>query len=105
MLLLYHDGELMGAHSSREETLAKLGKHVWGPQVWNDTRKWVGTCNVCKLTKPQRELNVEQRTQLFDRPFRTLFMDSLGPIKPASDKNEYTFHVTCPCFLDLCTFP
>ena len=96
LLLLYHDSEMMGGHSSREDTLSKLRARVWWPSMADDVRKWVKTCSVCKLTKPQRGLTAEQRTQLHDRPFRVLFVDSLGPISPADRGFSWLIHASCP---------
>ena len=96
LLLLYHNSELMGGHSSREDTLGKLKAKVWWPSLAEDVRKWVRTCSVCKLTKPQRGLTAEQRTQLYDRPFRVLFVDSVGPISPADRGFSWLLHASCP---------
>jgi hypothetical protein len=39
---------------------------------------------------------VAQRSELYDRPFRVIFLDSMGPISPASDGNSYILHAVCP---------
>ena len=96
LLLQFHDSETMGGHSSREDTLAKLRARVWWPSMSEDVRKWVKTCSVCKLTKPQRGLTAEQRTQLYDRPFRVLFIDSVGPISPFDRGFSWLIHASCP---------
>ena len=96
MMLMHHDSELAGAHSSAKDTLAKITLQVWWPTMEKDVRSWVGSCSVCRLAKPQPGLTAEQRRELHERPFRVLFMDAMGPITPPSDGNEYIFHVECP---------
>ena len=96
MMLMHHDSELAGAHSSAKDTLAKISLLVWWPSMEKDVRQWVGSCSVCRLAKPQPGLTAEQRRELHGRPFRVLFMDAMGPITPPSDGNEIIFHVECP---------
>ena len=96
ILLMYHDGELAGAHTSVRDTFAKIAQVAWWPTLERDVRNWVGSCSVCRLTKPQPGLTAEQRMELHDRPFRVLFMDTVGPVQPASAGNKYIFHVECP---------
>ena len=96
MLLMHHDSELAGAHSSAKGTLAKISLIVWRPSMEQDVQQWFGSCSVCRLAKPQPGLTAEQRRELHGRPFRILFMDAMGPIRPPSDGNEIIFHVECP---------
>ena len=58
--------------------------------------RWVGTCPVCKLTKPSVGLTAQQRMELHDRPFRVLFIDTLGPITPTDEDNRVIMHAECP---------
>ena len=87
MLLMHHDSELAEANSSANDTFAKISFFVWWPSMEQDVRQWVGSCSVCRLAKPQPGLTAEQRRELHGRPFRILFMDAMGPIRPPSDGN------------------
>ena len=92
---MYHDSAFMGAHPSARDTLGKLAEQVWWPDMSGTVTAWVQTCAVCKLTKPQKGLNIEQRSNLYDRPFSVLYIDCIGPIEPADEGNQYIVHVMC----------
>ena len=96
LLLLYHDSSTMGAHSSAPDTFAKLARDVWWPTLERDTLRWVKTCAVCRITKPQTGMPAEARMELYDRPFRVLFIDALGPISPSDGVYRWIFHAECP---------
>ena len=76
--------------------MQKLSELVWWPTLYHDVERWVSTCAVCKLTKPQKALTAEMRSRLYLRPFRVLVIDTVGPITPAVWGFEYIFHVSCP---------
>ena len=57
-----------------------------------DVRRWVATCFTCKASKPQKGLTTEQRVELYERPFKALFVDTIGPFEPKSDGCSYIFH-------------
>ena len=92
LLLLYHESPLCGAHSSAEDTASKIARSCWWATLQNDARSWVRSCAVCRLTKPQRGLNFEQRSNLHDRPFRVLYVDTIGPINPPDEGHSYVLH-------------
>ena len=83
IMLQYHDSESMGAHAGMEDTYNKIKQIVWWAGLERDVKSWVRTCSVCKLTKPQKGLTAAQRSELFDRPFKVIFIDTIGPISPA----------------------
>ena len=62
----------------------------------SDVGKWVRTCAVCRLTKPQKGLSVESRSNIYDRPFSVLFVDAIGPIFPSDEGKSYILHCMCP---------
>ena len=96
LLLHYHDGEMEGTHPGVEETTAKIAQKFWWPTLKKDVVKWVRSCAVCTLVKPQPCLTAAERSELHSRPFRTLFMDTIGPIHPKSDGKHFIAHVECP---------
>jgi len=95
LLLYFHDGESMGGHTDVRGTLGKLAEFCWWPGMEKDVARWVGSCSVCRLTKPSRALTARQRTELHDRPFRVLFIDAVGPISPPDGEFRYLFHAEC----------
>jgi len=96
LLLLYHDSEMIGAHPGVRDTLAKVADVFWWPGLEHEVRRWVATCATCRLIKPTPALTAEQRMELHDRPFRVLFIDAIGPIRPADGEYRYIAHADCP---------
>ena len=87
----------MGGHSSRDDTTAKLQRFCWWPHLYQDVKSWVKNCAVCRLSKPMKGISIEQRTMLYDRPFRVLLIDAMGPIEPPGENGEqYIIHCQCP---------
>ena len=78
------------------DTIAKVSNYFHWPSLEHDVTRWIATCPICKATKPSPALTAEQRTELYERPFRMLFMDTLGPISPADGGYKYIAHVECP---------
>ena len=76
----------------------KVSELAWWPTLYHDVERWVSTCAVCKLTKPQKALTAELRSQLYLRPFRVLIIDTIGPITPAVRAFEFILHASCPFF-------
>jgi len=87
---------MIGAHPGVRDTLAKLSDVFWWPGMEHEVRRWVATCAICRLVKPTPALTAEQRMELHDRPFRVLYIDSIGPIRPADGEYRYIAHVECP---------
>jgi hypothetical protein len=96
MMLQYHDSTTEGGHSSAEDTFAKLARVCWWPGMKQQVERWVSTCSVCRLTKPARPLSTSARTELYQRPFRTIMIDAFGPIVPAVDGKTWVFQALCP---------
>ena len=96
LLLLFHDSETIGGHPSARDTLAKVAEQFWWPGLEHDVRRWCATCAICRMVKPSAALTAEQRTELHDRPFHILFIDTIGPIRPADGEYSYIAHAECP---------
>eukprot|EP00969_Alexandrium_andersonii_P094190 4161881-Alexandrium_andersonii.AAC.1 len=71
---------------------AKLKEHVWWPSPECEAARRVATCSVCKFTQLSEALTAEQRMELYDRPFRVIFVDALGPTHPPDGEFHYLFH-------------
>ena len=85
IVMLYHDNEIMGGHSSEAQTIDKIESLFWWPSLKSDVGQWCLNCPTCRLVKPQPVMSSETRTELHERPFKVLFIDTIGPIKPTSD--------------------
>ena len=57
---------------------------------------WVASCHMCRITKPKKGLTPEVRHELYERPFRVLFIDAFGPISPAPEGYTHIYHCACP---------
>eukprot|EP00959_Pyramimonas_sp_CCMP1952_P347719 7283785-Pyramimonas_sp.AAC.1 len=44
---------------------------------------------------PARGLTADARMELYDRPFRLIGIDDLGPISPESEGHSYILHAEC----------
>ena len=96
LLLEKHDSDAQGFHPSAEHTIAKLRESVWWPGLESDAQAWVASCHTCRITKPQKGLTPEDRHELYERPFRVLFIDAIGPISPAPEGYTHIYHCECP---------
>ena len=95
-LLLCHESEVDGCHSNREETSAKLKRACWWSTMLEDVRDWTASCAVCRLVNAQPALTAELRSQLYDRPFRIIYVDTVGPLPETIRGNRYIHHAMCP---------
>ena len=97
IIQLYHDSEAFGHHTSQGDTIAKVESMFWWPSLKSDVITHCRRCKICHIAKPQMVMTAEARTELHERLFRVLFMDTMGPIYPASSQgNRYIAHVECP---------
>ena len=96
ILLMFHDSEMVGGHPGVRDTQAKVAKQFWWPGLEQDVRRWCATCPTCRMTKPSPALTAPQRMELHTRPFRVLFIDTVGPITPSDGEYKYIAHVECP---------
>ena len=95
MLLYLHDSEAASQHSLVADTTAKLTWTFWWPGVEQDVAKWVASCSICRLVRPGKGLSADARMELYDRPFRLIGIDDLGPISPESEGKSYILHAEC----------
>ena len=80
----------MSGHLGTSRTIGKVLTEFFWPGV----RRYCQSCDVCQLTTPKRRtalvpLHVSQMS-LIDEPFRRVAVDLVGPIQPATDReNRY----------------
>ena len=98
MLLMYHDGETMGAHSSIQETLAKLSRVAWWPSLARDVASWVRQCSVCKVVKTQPGMSIDQRMELHERPFSRPLRGLSWAGSPARWRQAFPVSLRMPLF-------
>ena len=49
-----------------------------------------------RMVKPAPALTAPQRMELYDRPFRVLCVDTVGPSSPRCGEHAYIAHAECP---------
>ncbi len=91
-----HDSETIGGHPGTRDTLARVSDVFWWLGLEHDVRGWCATCHVCRMTKPVPAFTAELRSELYDGPFRTLFIDTMGPISPSDGDFRYIANAECP---------
>ena len=94
MMSLCRDSELMGLHSSEQAPLEKISSRWW-PQMKSDAFTHCQHCQICHSSKPRPVMTAEARTELHERPFRDLFMGTVGPVAPNSEGCSRIAHVEC----------
>lgn len=71
----------MAAHGGVGKTLERLRRTVYWPEMSNDVRRYVASCDLCKQTKaPNVTLRPPMGRQIVaERPFQRIYTDLLGP--------------------------
>lgn len=98
VLKAYHLS-LLGGHTGMTRMFNRIRQFYWWPTMRKDIEKFVSECSVCKQTKVSRHTRMPiEIVSTASRPFQTVFIDTVGPIYPASeDGNLHMF--TCECDL------
>lgn len=94
VLWKYHDDPL-SAHSGINKTLEKIRRYLFWPNLVNDVKRYINSCEVCKSTKHP---NVVMRPPLGDtgathRFFQRLYVDFIGPYPRSRSGNIGIFIV------------
>lgn len=76
----HHDNTFC-SHSGINKTLDKIRRCYYWPNLVNDTRKYINSCEICKSTKhPNHIMSPPMgRTSETNRCFQKLYVDFLGP--------------------------
>jgi len=87
ILYYLHEDDLAG-HFNIEETFRKVKNRYYWPQMYEDVRNYVKSCDQCqkrgknKRTEPLHTITVEQ-------PFDRIGLDFVGPLPVTSRGNKY----------------
>lgn len=89
-----HDEPTAG-HGGFFKTMGRVRQDYYWPRMAQDVRRYVGSCQICKMTKPSNEL---QRAPMgkqrdTDRPWRTISLDFMGPFPISNNDNRWLFVV------------
>lgn len=80
-------------------TLNRIRQFYSWPGMRKDIELFISNCQICKQTKVTKNTKMPiEITSTASRPFETVFIDTVGPIYPATESgNLYIF--TCECDL------
>ena len=94
ILRSFHDSIAGGGHQGFERTYAALRLKYFWPTMWEDTRRYVQSCEACQQSK--RDVNAKP-PPLNPMPVADLFqrwhIDILGGLPTTKDKYKYVLLV------------
>jgi len=87
--VLYHlHRDISGAHLGMDAILEKIKERYYWPQMGDDVKKYIRTCDICQRRGPQ-----QRREELIPIKVQGLFyrigIDIKGPLPVTSSKNRY----------------
>ena len=71
-------------HSSLDATLGKVLPNCYRPTLVSDTERMISNCVECRKLRGHTLISPQLRSNQYDRPFYVIFLDYVGPIRPAS---------------------
>ena len=73
------------AYNGVTETYQDLSKDTVWPGQWEETKRFVETCDVCQRIKQstQQPTGTAQMIQVPEKPFQSISMDIIGPFPPS----------------------
>ena len=83
--LLIHAAHHCHAHYGVTKTYRDLLKDTFWPGQWEETKKFVESCNICQRIKQptQRPAETAKMIQILERPFQSICIDIIGPFPPS----------------------
>ena len=92
--LLIHAAQHRLAHYGVTKTYRDLSKDTFWPGQWEQTKKFVESCDICQRIKQptQRPAGIAKMIQVPERPFQSICIDIIGPFPP-SQAYEYALVV------------
>lgn len=96
ILEMYHSS-LLGGHVGYERMKNNIQRFYRWPTMNEDIKKYIQNCDICEKTKINKHTKCPmQITSTGDNLFDHVFIDFVGPIKPASaEGHEYIFTAVC----------
>jgi hypothetical protein len=83
MVLQYFHGWTLGVHLGVTETLSRIGKVSYWPNIRADVCKFVRGCQMCQRAKPAQDTRVGHSSEVVARPLGRVFINFLGPLSEA----------------------
>ena len=92
--LLIHAAHHCLAYYGVTKTYQDLSKDTFRPGQWEETKKFVESCDICKRIKQitQRSAGTARMIQVSERPIESICIDIIGPFPP-SQSYEYALVV------------
>ena len=83
--LLIHAAHHRLAHYGVTKTYRDLSKDTFWPGQWEETKKFVESCDIClRIKQPtQRPAGIAKILQVPERPFQSICIDIIGPFPPS----------------------
>lgn len=92
----YHENVLYGGHFGQKKLLAKLRERFYWKNMSKSIANFVRNCEKCKLNKIQSKTREEMKiTPTPNRPFNTIIVDTIGPLKQTEKHNVYAVSIIC----------
>ena len=92
--VLYHThSDPLAGHFSIEETYRRIKIRYYWPQMYNDVRRYVQTCDECQRRGKNRRIEPLHPIKV-GQPFDRLGMDIVGPLPRSKNGNAYIMVAT-----------
>jgi hypothetical protein len=85
ILRLHHDTPLVG-HPGQTRTEELISRSFWWPSLTVDVKRYVGGCETCQRTKPNRQKRTAplNPNKIPERPWQIISEDLIGPLPPSN---------------------
>ena len=89
VMKLGHESAMAG-HMAGKRTQARIWQSFYWPGMCADIRRFCASCDICQRTAPRGTVRKAplEKMPLIDIPFSRVGVDLVGPIVPASDRNN-----------------
>ena len=89
MMAVAH-GSIMGGHLGIKKTTDKIESAFYWPDIQGDVTRFCKSCDVCQKTVNKGSVPKVplQKMPLFDKPFKRVAIDLVGPISPPSEEGH-----------------
>lgn len=89
-----HD-EMMGGHLGIDKTFQRIQEHYWWLVMWQDTKKWISTCESCQARNdPKQRKGGKLEPIMVDKIWERVGMDLVGPLPKTLRGNRYLLTMT-----------
>jgi len=83
-----HDVVTSG-HLGTEKTFKRVHERFWWPDLYEDVKRYVSTCEACARAKKPKKTNSGWEATTVGAPWQRVSVDHLGPVKRTERGNRY----------------